>query len=66
MLIGFPKYEKSILQLHNGNTLTIEKQGTGIYTKSATFNGEELPDLRLRVTDMMQGGTLCIVCEENA
>ncbi len=66
MLIGFPKYEKSMLHLHNGNTLTIEKKGSGIYTKSATLNGESLPDLRFSVTDMMQGGTLCIYCEETA
>ncbi len=64
MLIGFPKYEKAVLKLHNGNTLTIEKQGKGIYTKSATLNGEDLPDLRFSVTDMMNGGTLCITCEE--
>ncbi len=64
MLIGFPKYEKAVLHLHNGNTLTIERQGNGIYTKSATLNGEDLPDLRFSVTDMMNGGTLCIVCEE--
>ncbi|MBE6812447.1 MAG: glycoside hydrolase family 92 protein [Ruminococcaceae bacterium] len=64
MLIGFPKYEKTVLKLHNGNILTIEKQGKGIYTKSATLNGEDLPDLRFSVTDMMNGGVLCIVCEE--
>lgn len=64
MLIGFPKHEKAVLHLHNGNTLTIEKQGSGIYTKSATLNGEDLPDLRFSVTDMMNGGTLCITCEE--
>ncbi len=64
MLIGFPKYEKAVLKLHNGNTFTIEKQGKGIYTKSATLNGEDLPDLRFSVTNMMNGGTLQIVCEE--
>ena len=66
MLIGFPKYEKVTLRLHNGNTLVIKKQGSGIYTGSATFNGEELPDLYFTVTDMMNGGELCIVCEETA
>ena len=66
MLIGFPKYEKSVLHLHNGNTFVIEKEGTGIYTKKATLNGEELPDLRFAASEMMKGGTLRIVCEETA
>ncbi len=66
MLIGFPKYAKSVLQLHNGNTLTIEKEGSGIYTKSATLNGEDLPDLRFAASEMMNGGVLRIVCEETA
>lgn len=63
-IIGAAKYEKTTLNLSNGNELTIKKSGDSIYVDSAYFNGEKLCDLTLKTSQLMAGGTLKIIMKE--
>lgn len=58
MLIGVPSFERAVVKLAGGNTLSVIRQGRGIYVKDVWFRGERVEDLFLSVTDMMRGGEL--------
>ena len=62
MHIARPKFERSILRLTGGKTLTIERCGSGDYPHSASIDTEPCERLKLSVSRMMQGGILTVVC----
>ncbi len=61
MYLGCPAVDKTKLRLANGNTLDIiahDLSEEDMYVDKVLFNGKEINDFRMTVTDMMQGGTL--------
>ena len=61
MLIGAPQIEGAELTLANGKRLCIRVERAckaHIYVDRVRFNGREITDYRLAVTELMQGGTL--------
>jgi putative alpha-1,2-mannosidase len=63
MIVGVPRSERSIMHMPAGD-FDIIREGTGIYTKSASFNGKELRNFELPASEMIKGGTLRIVMSE--
>ena len=63
MIIGTPRYERSVLHMPMGN-FEIIRVGKGIYTKSASLNGKRLENFEFSASEMMNGGTLKIVMSE--
>ena len=64
MIIGVPRYERSVMHMPNGD-FEIIREGKGIYTRSACFNGVELDNFELPASEMIKGGTLKIIMSEN-
>ncbi len=62
MLLSRPKFDRVVLKLANGKTLTITKTGTGC-PGAVTFNGKNLPDFRMTVGEFMSGGELRFHCQ---
>ena len=61
MHIGSPIVDKAEMQLANGKLFTVKVYGNSednIYVERAVLNGEELPNLRFTVTEMLRGGVL--------
>lgn len=61
MYLGCPAVDKSKVHLANGNTLEIIAHNLSeenMYVKKVLFNGEEMIDFRITVTEMMQGGRI--------
>lgn len=63
MICGSPRYEEAILHMPKAD-LIIKRIGDGIYTKKVTFNGTELKDFELSVTEMMNGGEMIFEMSE--
>lgn len=59
MIIGTPRYKRAVMNLPHGR-LEIIREGEGIYTESASIDGEELTNFELPVERMMQGGSLIV------
>ncbi len=56
--LGAPVFEKAVLHLENGNSLTIERQGSGPYVQEVRLNGRRLRRPFLRHREILKGGTL--------
>ena len=65
MLIGAPQLDGARGKLANGNTLSIKREGKGIYVRDVTFCGEPLATLSLPVSDVMRGGELVFLMTDN-
>jgi len=59
VLVGKPKFERAVLTLSSGKSLTIRRIGSGI-PSHAVWNGNPLEDMRLSVETMMEGGELIV------
>ncbi|WP_031427501.1 GH92 family glycosyl hydrolase [Flavimarina sp. Hel_I_48] len=62
--IGSPIFEKTTLNLPNGNTFTIEAKDvsdTNFYIQSATLNGKEFNQTKIPHSEILNGGTLTLV-----
>ena len=55
---------KSVWHLHNGNTLTVRREGKGIYPERATWNSSEVQNFELKASELMNGGELVIYMRE--
>ena len=66
MIIGSPRVREAVLHLGNGKQFRIQKQGGGIYVKSAALNGKPLQTLCFSAREMMRGGELVLVMTEDA
>lgn len=64
VIITSPLMLKSVWHLANGKTLTVKREGDGIYSYKAVFNGKELPDLELKASELQNGGELIIYMQE--
>ena len=60
MIIGTPHVKNASLDLANGHTLFIAREGEGIYVKEALWNGRKLDTLALTVRELMRGGALTL------
>lgn len=58
MLLSRPKFDKVTLVLANGNTLIIERNGSGACPRTVSLNGKDLPDFRISAQDFMIGGKI--------
>ena len=61
MLLGSPIIDGATIKLCNGKTLSINvcnNSDENIYVKKVIFNGQEINDFKLSVTEMMNGGTI--------
>ncbi len=63
MLVGMPYFEKASIKLSNEKSFEVVRLGKGSFVKYAVYNGVRLNELHLKVTDMMQGGTLELYTE---
>ena len=61
MIIGSPRAKKTTFALANGNTFTIQKEGSGIYVEKAYLDGKEMDILSFPASRMMRGGTLKLI-----
>lgn len=59
MIIGTPRYKRAVMHLPTSD-LEIIRDGDGIYTESATIDGEPVDNFELSVSRMMKGGKLVI------
>ena len=57
-LLSVPLFQEYTLQLSNGRTLHVQRTGSGDAFRMVTFNGQPLPDARIRHQQLMQGGHL--------
>lgn len=64
MIVGTPRYERSVMHMPWGD-FEILREGTGIYTKSASFNGKQLPNFELPASEMVKGGVLKVIMSDN-
>lgn len=64
MIIGSPRARRCVFRLSSGKTLTVEKQGSGIYVEKAELNGKNLDTLCFTAREMMQGGTLKLIMSD--
>ncbi len=64
MLVGTPRFEKTVMHLANGGDFTVVRKGAGIYVREALFNGEKLGRLCFPASRMMAGGTLELTMSE--
>lgn len=64
VIITSPRMLKSVWHLHNGNTLTVRREGEGIYTTKAVFDGREVENFELKASELMNGGELVIYMHE--
>ena len=64
MLVGTPRFEKTVMHLANGRDFTVARKGAGIYVREAFFNGEKLGRLCFPASRMMAGGTLELTMSE--
>lgn len=60
-VIGFPLFERVMLHLENGKTLTITKDSEKPYIQSATLNGKPLSRSYITYEEIAAGGTLSFV-----
>jgi predicted alpha-1,2-mannosidase len=59
--LGSPSVDKAVIQLENGNSLTIEARNQSdknVYVQKAVLNGVELKRLYITQEDILKGGTL--------
>ena len=61
MIIGSPRAKKTTFALANGNTFTIQKEGSGIYVEKAYLDAKEMDILSFPASRMMRGGTLKLI-----
>ena len=66
MVIGSPRARETALRLGNGKVFRIQKQGEGIYVKSAALNEKPLQTLCFSAREMMRGGELMLTMTEDA
>ena len=64
VIITSPLMLKSVWHLSSGKTLTIRREGKGIYSYKATFNGEEVENFELKASKLQEGGELTIYMHE--
>ncbi|MBP3323739.1 MAG: glycoside hydrolase family 92 protein, partial [Clostridia bacterium] len=64
VLITSPLMLKSVWHLSNGKTLTVKREGDGIYSYKAVFNGKELDKMEIKASELQQGGELIIYMHE--
>ncbi len=57
MFLSVPRFSRAVLHLHNGNDLTIRREGDGDPVR-VLFGGEDVGLTSFPVTDMMRGGEL--------
>ncbi len=57
-IVGTPLFDKVRLRLENGNTLSVDKQGKGIYIKSMRVNGKTYDYSYLTHDLIMKGGSI--------
>ena len=57
-LLGKPHVDKSVLFMSKGKKLEIIRHGNGKYVDRVTFNGAEVKDYRIAVTEVAKGGML--------
>ena len=62
MIIGTPRVKRARLALSSGKTLSIAREGAGMYVREALWNGRRLGRLSLTVREMMAGGELVDEC----
>ncbi len=55
-----PLVEQSTLQLENGKSWTVRREGTGTQIKAATLNGEALEEMLLHHDQITAGGELIV------
>ena len=64
VIITSPRMLKSVWHLASGNTLIVKRVGDGIYSDRATWNGEDVHNLELKASELMDGGELIIYMHE--
>ena len=64
VIITSPLMLKSTWHLANGKTLVVKREGEGIYSYKATFNGEEVENFELKASKLQEGGELIIYMHE--
>ena len=52
VVLGTPIFQKSVIQLGSGGTLTVSRNGSGIYVQSVTLNGKPHPSSWLPLTEL--------------
>jgi predicted alpha-1,2-mannosidase len=57
VVIGSPRYAKTVIHLGDGKTLTINRHGSGIYVQSLTLNGKPYASSWLPVKDFLNANT---------
>lgn len=60
-IIGSPVVDSAEMKLFNGNTLSIkavDNSDENIYVERVEFNGKEIPDFRIKASELLKGGTL--------
>jgi hypothetical protein len=60
-IIGYPLFDKVVMRLENGKTLTVTKDNDKPYIQSATLNGKPLNRTYLLYKDIADGGELSFV-----
>jgi predicted alpha-1,2-mannosidase len=55
VVLGTPRYERALVHLGDGRTLTIARHGAGNYVQSATLNGVAHPSSWVKATDLLDG-----------
>lgn len=66
MVIGSPRARETALRLGNRKVFRIQKQGEGIYVKSAALNEKPMQTLCFSAREMMRGGELMLTMTEDA
>ena len=61
MIVGTPRFPKTVFHLPGGRYFTVERKGKGIYVRSASLDGQPLADFTFKASRMMEGGRL--ICE---
>ncbi|MFT3904029.1 MAG: GH92 family glycosyl hydrolase [Niabella sp.] len=59
--LGSPSVKKAVLNLENGNTLTVEaknQSAKNVYVEKVTFNGKTITDHAINHSDLVKGGSL--------
>lgn len=57
-VIGSPLFDKAVMELENGKSLTINKKGDSPYIKSVMLNGKPLMRSYITYDEIAEGGTL--------
>ena len=64
-VIGYPMFDRAVLNLENGKTLTITRNNDKPYIQSVTINGKPLLKSYLTYKDISDGGEITFIMGDN-